>query len=71
MIEDANPFETGHLAGREKYRKGKDTVNPCKPGFDDWEIWYIGYTDGFSQAEAQDKGDDYGEDDYEEDDSHA
>jgi hypothetical protein len=62
MNSDANPFETGHLAGREKYRTGKDTANPCKPGFDDWEIWYIGYTDGFSEAEAWAVSDDYEED---------
>jgi hypothetical protein len=63
MNSDATSYEYGHRAGREKFRKGKDTVNPCKPGFDDWEAWYIGYTDGFSEAEALDMVDVY--DDYE------
>jgi hypothetical protein len=63
MIEDANPFETGHLAGREKYRKGKDTANPHTTDSDDANNWALGYHDGFSGAEVCDKADDY--DDYE------
>jgi hypothetical protein len=59
MNNDANPYDHGHRAGRAVFRTGKTTVNPHKPGFDDWKMWDIGYSDGFSEAEAQDKGDDY------------
>jgi hypothetical protein len=63
MTCDATPYDTGRHAGRGKYRTGKDTVNPNPSGSHEAKMWGLGYDDGFSQAEAQDKGDDY--DDYE------
>ena len=59
MIDNEDPFDAGHVAGRAKYRKWKDGVNPYVCGSQDANMWALGYDDGFNEAEAQDKSDDY------------
>ena len=52
MADVSNPFKTGQVAGCAHFRTGRITENPYEPGLEDWEMWDIGYYDGFSEAEA-------------------
>ena len=64
----ASPYDHGHVAGRAVFKTGRATENPHQSGFDDWKTWNIGYSNGFSEAEALAVSDDY--DDHDEDNSH-